>query len=108
MSSGFCAGCAACRPSATTAMITTVSFFISHRLPGMGGRSIALLDEAAACDRRVIVVRALLRSRWQLHFRLVDLLVRNRGEQMRYRVQPRRPLVVRSDDVPRRKARVGR
>src|SRR3954469_20327472 len=69
--------------------------------------SVMLRDEAAACDRGLVVVTVLLRPIWQLHRRPIELLVREKLDQMGDRVQPGALLVVRSDDVPGRVALVG-
>src|SRR5262245_27890854 len=102
MSTAAAAGAPAVRPPGPDVMrtvempMTAMSRFMSRL------RSVALLYEPPSLERLLVVVGALVRSGRQLHFLVRQLLVGNHRQNVRDRVQPRRLLVVGTDDVPRR------
>ena len=66
------------------------------------GSSVRFTDEISALQRRPIVIPAFAGSLRQLDLRVRDFLVGNRLQDVRDAIEPRSPLVVGPDDVPRR------
>src|SRR4051794_38883328 len=62
--------------------------------------SVAFGDVAALPDGRLIVVGALLLSRRQVDLVVREFLVGDLRQDVRDRIQPRRPLVIGAEDVP--------
>src|SRR6516164_88498 len=70
-------------------------------------QSVFFGNEFPSLQRRLIVVLALIRSFRQLDFGPLHFLVWNQSQDMRDAIEPRAPLVIGMNDVPRRVPAVG-